>query len=252
MITAHRWLPLVVCFTSLAAVAAGQSPQPGKKEKPPEPKAPAKLKNPTLKDVEKSPELYLGSRLTLDGLLGKATKPAGAMVELTGFPDAKAAATRLRLLAVKSLADQVAPLADQQPVKFVGTVVAPESARANYGFEIEEIDVLDAESNVTATLKPVVVVLPKKDDVPPEPVVADKPKEKESALPKASAEEKKAGKVPTLLIVIAAALALFMVVSLVVGVRLIKHMKAQPKGGRKQSAPAKAAVVESDADDDES
>jgi hypothetical protein len=248
VISVHRWLPLIVCFTSLVAVAAGQAPQ--KKDKAAEPKAPAKLKNPTLKDVEKSPELYLGSRLTLDGLLGKATKPAGSMVELSVFHDGKSAVTWLRILAVKSLAEQLASLPDRQPVKFVGTVVAPESARANYGFELEEIHVLDTDGQVT-TLKPAAVVLPKKKDVPPEPVVADKPKEKESVLPKAAAEEKKAGKVPTFLVVIAVALALFMVVSLVVGVRLIKHMKAQQKGGKKQPAPAEAVAVESDADDDE-
>lgn len=177
MISVHRLLPLVACLISLVAVAAGQAPQT-------KDKAPTKLKNPTLKDVESSPELYLGSRLTLEGLLGKATKPAGPMVELSASHDMKSAVTWLRLLAVKSLAEQLASLPDRQPVRFVGTVVAPESARANYGFEIEEVNVLDAESKVTTTLKPAAVVLPKKEDVPPEPAVAEKTKEKENGLPR--------------------------------------------------------------------
>lgn len=202
--------------------------------------APVKARQVTLKEVESSPETFLGNRIVVNAWLGNGVKGGGdGAQELQVYHDANTQANRLRVLAARSLAEQVKGLSGVLPVTLTGVIAAPESVRAGYSFEVEEIVVRNAEGQPTATLKPAVIAAVAGDRPP-----VEAPKATEPTKPKAADPQKKSDKLPTLLVLLAGGLAVFMLVSGVVGVRLLKHLKKSggaPTAGKKP-APSRIKI----------
>lgn len=182
----------------------------------------------SLKDIEQKPDGYLGRRVTVEGWLGPDVKATGSTSELAVRHEEHGRAARLRFVAPKSLAEQVAAIGAPRAALFTGTVSAPESSRAGYTFEIEQI-ALPGADGTTTFLKPTAVAAPAE----PSATASEK---SEPVQAKAAVVEsgKRSEKIPTVLVVVAGGLALFLLVALVVGVRLMKHLKSK-------APPAKAA-----------
>ena len=174
-------------------------------------------------------------------MLGPTSKTSGTGAELSVFFDAKSPTNRVRFLAAKSLSDSVAEFKEIRRVNLTGTVLAAESVRAGYTFEVDEIAVLDDRDKVVATLKPAAGPLPSFEPVEkkePEPA-----KDKEATKP---AESAKKGGLPPALVIGAALMAVLLAVLGVVGIRLMKYMKRKPaKSPRRPAAKAASAVTES-------
>lgn len=191
-----------------------------------------KKSKPTVQDIEANLGNHLGNRTTVWGWLLPTTRTSGTGIELTVQADAKSPASRIRFLAPKSLAEPIAALKDGRRVQITGTVLAAESVRMGYTFEVEEIAVLDSADGVTATLKPTAGPLPVAE---PEKVEAAAPASEKPAGKSSDAGKKAGGSVPTVLIVIAVAMALMLGVLGVIGVRLIKKMNANGTTNREKS-----------------
>ncbi|WP_149113925.1 hypothetical protein [Limnoglobus roseus] len=186
-----------------------------------------------MKQIEQQPSNYLGSRMVVEAWLHPELKSSGSTPELSVSADATSrATTRLRFLSPKSLADQVHAIDGIKPAMLTGTIAAPESSRAGYSFEVEEITFPNAEGSTTV-LKPTAVVSTPTESSTPPPATA----EPNTAPSKAKAAEsgKKSDKVPT---VLAGGLALFLAAALVVGLWLMKHMKARTPVARAASPKA--------------
>ncbi len=198
-------------FAMLAA-PVGAASKPGDRKAPP-----------TLKDVDAAPANFLGQSLQLVGWLAPTTTAVGTGAELSVSVEPKSPPSRLRFLIPTSLAAAVAELKEPRRARIAGTVLAAESVRAGYVFEVDEIAVLDDADKVVATLKPAAGPRPTVETTPVEPPAA-----KEKELPK-PAEAAKKGGVPTILIVGASLMAALLVVLSVIGFRLLKYMKKRPK-----------------------
>lgn len=195
--------------------------------------SPLKTKQPTLKEVEATPESFLGSRIVVEAWLSNEVKGGDGAQELPVYHDSKTRANRLRVLASKSLADQVKEIGGLRSVTLTGTIAAPESVRAGYSFEVEEIVVKNNDGQTVATLKPAVIA----------PVVGERPvieatKTEPTTKAKTGEAQKKSDKVSTVLILVAGGLGLFIVVAGIVGLRLMKHLK-KPTGAPVDSKGAK-------------
>lgn len=187
-----------------------------------------KKRPPTLKDVNDSPANFLGESLQVVGWLAPTTKVAGASTELSISVDSQSPASRIRFLIPGSLATAVADWKEPRRVRIAGTLLAAETVRAGYVFEVDEVAMLDDSDKVVATLKPVAVSKPAVETPETAPVA------KEKELPKPTEAARKGG-VPTVLIVGASLMAALLVVLAVIGVRLLKYMKNQPKPRRRVS-----------------
>lgn len=214
-------IALGLAFLTMPMLAAAK---PAEKKRPP-----------TLKDVNDSPANFLGESLQVVAWLAPTTKPFGTGSELAVSVDSQSPPSRIHFLVPVSLAAAVADLKESRRVRIAGTLLAAETVRVGYVFEVDEIAVLDDSDKVVATLKPIAGPMP--TVVAPEPV----PVTKEKELPKPTEAPRKGG-VPTVLIVGASLMAALLVVLAVIGVRLLKYMKHQPKPKRR--VPLDSATTE--------
>lgn len=219
----------LVCLSLSAASLTANNP-------PSSDKSPAKkAAPPTLKDIEANPGNFLGNRLTIPAMLGPTSKSSGTGAELSVYVDAKTPANRVRFLAAKSLADSVGQFIEIRRVILKGTVLAAESVRAGYSFEVEEISVVDDCDAIVTTLKPAAGPLPTFETV--ENKEHEPAKEKEAAKP---AEPVKKGGIPPALAVGAALMAVLLAILGVVGIRLMKYLKKKP--AKSQPRPVEKAM----------
>ena len=188
----------------------------------------------TLKDVDANPSSYLGQSLVLNGWLAPQSKPVATGAELAVRIDSKTPILRLRFWVPKSFANRFTAWKEPRPVRLTGTVIAAESARDGFLFEIDELAVLDESNKVVETLKPEPEVRPAKEPSETHTTSVPSAPKSESAKP---VEPIKKGGVPTVLIVGAALMAGLLVVLAVIGIRLMKYMKIKPK-----SRPRRLAV----------
>jgi hypothetical protein len=185
-------------------------------------------KPPTLKEVEAQPANYLGQSLKLDATIAPESKPVGNGAELSVSIDSRTPIVRLRFLVPRSVAETIAGWKEPRKVRIAGTVLAAESVRTGYHFEIEEIAVLGDGDAVVETIKlDNSALVP---DVPKNVEVASAPKSE----PVKPAETIRKGGVPTVLVVGAALMAAFLAVLAVIGFRLLKYMKMKPKPTRRR------------------
>jgi hypothetical protein len=144
----------------------------------------------SLKDLNARPERYVGTKVTIDAVVGRSIKRTGSQAELTVLFDPQTKAGGLRFLAPATLAEQVeqAVGSDDPPVsaRLIGTVYAPDTADWRCIFEIDEIRLLDADGSVRASLKPLASPAPPPPaDSPappadPQPASAKQPLHRES------------------------------------------------------------------------
>jgi hypothetical protein len=144
----------------------------------------------SLKDLNARPERFVGTKVTIDAVVGRSIKRTGSQAELTVLFDPQTKAGGLRFLAPATLAEQVeqAVGSDDPPVsaRLIGTVYAPDAADWRCIFEIDEIRLLDADGSVRASLKPLASPTPPPpaDSPPPpadpQPASAEQPLHRES------------------------------------------------------------------------
>jgi hypothetical protein len=192
---------------------------------------------PALKDVDADPANFLGQSLRLTVWLAPTTRSVGTGSELSVSVDAKSPASRLRFLVPNSLAATVAEFKEPCRVRIAGTILAAESVRTGFIFEVDEIAVLNADDTVAKTLKPAEGPMPTVEQVAKEPT----PNRHEREPVKPAEPAKKAG-VPTVLVVGAVLMAALLVVLSVIGVRLLKYMKAKPGPKRQPVARTSTPV----------
>ncbi len=203
-----RWLVIGVVAVVLGGTAFTSPPSP----------SPQKV---SLRELEDTPDNYLGHRIVVEAQLTENVKALGPVAELTVFADSNQRPTRLRFLAPKSLADQVARIGGGKSVVLLGTVSAPESARVGHAIEVEEITLRNADGPATV-LKPTATAPPPTSTTPAKaevPAATTKPPAVETG--------KKSDKVPTLLVFVAGGMVVFLIVAMVVGFSLIRRMKSK-------------------------
>lgn len=198
----------VLAMASISSVAALQ---------------PSDRKAPTLKDLDAAPANFLGQTLQIVGWLAPSTNAFGTGAELSFSVEARSHPSRVHFLIPNALATSVADLKESRKARIAGTVLAAESARVGYIFEVDEIAVLNDADEVVATLKPAVGPRPTATVKKSDPI----PRGAEPTLP--SESPKKTAGVPTILVVGAALMAALLAVLAIIGVRLLKGMKRRPR-----------------------
>lgn len=189
-------------------------------------KSPAKKSPPVLKEIDANPQSYLGQLLTIDAWITNQSKPSDGAAELAILVNANGPATRLRFLAESSFIQELAEYATPHRARLKGTILAPESIRSAYIFEVEEVEVLDEWDEPLKVLK-------SKSGVMPPPIAEGHSNEAASHRDAAKSTDatKKSG-VPTLLIVGASVMAALLMTLSVIGLRLVKYMKKNPPTNR--------------------
>jgi hypothetical protein len=223
-------IAVTVVFLTASILSASKPRDPATGRKAP----------PTLKEVDAAPANYLGQSLQLTGWLAPNTRSVGTGAELSVSVDTKSPASRVRFLVPNSLAAALAEFKEPRHVRIAGSIIAAESVRTDFIFEVDEIAILNADDTVMATLKPAAGPLPTV-----EPVEQDAASNRNERDPIKPAEPAKKSGVPTVLIVGAALMAALLVVLSVIGVRLLKYMKAKPRSTRKSAGNAVVGTANS-------
>ena len=130
----------------------------------------------TLKDVNRSPDRFLGHVLTLDGVFSQELERGGGKAVMgIGF-DRRHRPENLKFVAPASLADQCREAIKDEGtlVRVAGSLLAPTTMNGAYVFEIDEMNVLGNDGVITASYKPAPVTPPppstKEPSPAPEPV----------------------------------------------------------------------------------
>ncbi len=181
----------------------------------------SKIASPSVKKLMENPENFLGTHIAVRTKLDPETKTPVQGVELTVRADGAPLKGRIRFLASTAFAEPVSQIESEKFVRIIGIVLADETRRGSYVFEVESIEVLGTNDEIIKTIQPKSSSLPAVNT----PEIVEKEPEKAVQTPGKVENGATKNGVSTVLVVSASLVAVLLMVLMVIGLRLMKYAK---------------------------